>query len=81
MVPGSGGSIVFKPVFSSTPAAAVRGSVRKAEAALADPAMRRLMLREATRARDYLRTWGTEAAAAKSGELKFLIVALQRLGV
>jgi hypothetical protein len=79
--PGQGGSIVIKPVFSSTPTSAFNAAAGKMHNDLGDLAARQHLYREAMRARDYLRLLGNEQATAKAGELSFLIHALKKLGV
>lgn len=79
--PGQGGSIVIKPVFSSTPTSVFNAVAGKMRNALGDLAARQHLYREAIRARDYLRSLGAEQALAKAGELNFLIHALEKIGV
>ena len=73
--------IVFKPVFSSTPAKVVKDAIRKAEAKLDEAETRRTVHRDAVRARDYLRSMRTERSLARSGELNFLIKAIEKRGL
>lgn len=79
--PGQGGSIVLKPVFHSTPTSVFIAAAGKMRSELSDLAVRQYLYREASRARDYLRSLGAEPATAKAGELNFLIHALKKLGV
>jgi hypothetical protein len=79
--PGKNGAVVVKPVFSSTPASALHAASGKMQASLGDLTARQHLYREAARARDYLRALGTGQAAAKAGELNFLLHALKKLGV
>jgi hypothetical protein len=79
--PGHGGTIVIKPVFSSTPPQVFLTAAGKMRIELNDLFVRQHLHREALRARDYLRSWGTDQATAKSGELNFLIHALKKMGV
>ncbi|RLC18181.1 MAG: hypothetical protein DRI57_08750 [Deltaproteobacteria bacterium] len=81
MRPGRNGTIVFKPVFSSTPAKVVKDAIRKAEAKLDEAETRRTVHRDAVRARDYLRSMRTERSLARSGELNFLIKAIEKRGL
>jgi hypothetical protein len=78
--PGAGGSIVFKPVFGSASNAAARRAIKEAETALRDPTLRQQLIRDVTRARDFLGRSDLPGARAKSGELNFLIKALQKAG-
>jgi hypothetical protein len=80
MKPGNNGSIVFKKVFSSTPSRAAQKAIDKAYALLKDPSVRADFLNTAIKGRDYLKTFGTKAATSKSGELNFLVKALQKYG-
>lgn len=79
--PGQGGSIVIKPIFHSTSTSVFNAAAGKIQSALGDLAARQHLYREAVRARDYLRSLGTDQANAKAGELSFLIHALNKLGV
>jgi hypothetical protein len=79
--PGNEGSIIIKPVFSSTSTPAFHAAAGEMRNALSDVAARQQLYREAVRGRDYLRAFGSEQAAAKAGELTFLIHALEKLGV
>ena len=79
--PGQGGLIVLKPVFSSTPTAALSSAVGKMQNALGDLAARQHLYRQAIRARGYLRALGTKQATDKAGELTFFLHALEKLGV
>jgi hypothetical protein len=79
VLPGEGGTIVFKPVFSSQEGA-VGPAIRQVEEALADPAFRRHLHDTAARATEYLRQSGLPGAAAKSGETHFLRIALEKRG-
>jgi len=79
--PGQGEVIVLKPVFSSTPTAALNAAAGKMQNALGDLAARQHLYREAIRGREYLRALGTKQATDKAGELTFLIHALAKLGV
>lgn len=79
--PAQGGSIVIKPVFSSTTTSAFNTAAGKMQNELGDLAARQHLYREAIRARDYLRSLKSDQAAAKAGELSFLIHALKKLGV
>jgi hypothetical protein len=56
-------------------------AIRQAEQALADPAFRMHLHDAATRATEYLRQSGLPGAAAKSGETKFLRIALEKIGL
>lgn len=80
VLPGEGGKVVFKPVFSKD-AKVAEAAIKEAEAALADPAFRRQLHDTATRATEYLRTSGVEGAAAKSAETNFLRIALEKMGL
>ncbi|MDM8551301.1 type II toxin-antitoxin system HicB family antitoxin [Desulfobacterales bacterium HSG2] len=64
----------------STPAKVVKDAIRKAEAKL-DEAETRTVHRDAVRARDYLRGMRTERSLARSGELNFLIKAIEKRGL
>lgn len=80
VLPGEGGTIVFKPVFGSQEAVA-GPAIRQAGEALADPAFRTHLHDTATRATEYLRRSGLPGAAAKSGETHFLRIALEKMGL
>ncbi len=80
VLPGEGGTIVFKPVFSSQEAVA-GAAIKQAGEALADPAFRMHLHDTATRATEYLRRSGLPGAAAKSGETHFLRIALEKMGL
>jgi hypothetical protein len=80
VLPGEGGTVVFKPVFSSQ--AKIAGpAIKQAEAALQDVAFRRHLHATAIRATEYLRQSDLPGAAAKSGEGSFLRSALEKLGL
>src|SRR5262249_39810610 len=79
VLPGEGGTIVFKPVFRSQEAVA-GPATRQAEEALADPAFRMHLHDTATRATEDLRRSGMPPAAAKSGETHSLRIALEKMG-
>jgi hypothetical protein len=49
--------------------------------ALGNPGVRARLHRDAVRARDYLRDLGDAQSVAKSGELNFLIKALEKMGL
>lgn len=80
VLPGEGGTIVFKPVFSSQEAVA-GAAIKLAGEALADPAFRMHLHDTATRATEYLRRSGLPGAAANSGETHFLRIALEKMGL
>jgi hypothetical protein len=80
VLPGEGGTIVFKLVFGSQEPVA-GPAIRQAEDALADPAFRMHLHDTATRATEYLRQSGLPGAAAKSGETHFLRIALEKMGL
>jgi RHS repeat-associated protein len=80
VLPGEGGKVVFKPVFSKD-AKVAEAAIKEAQEALADPAFRTQLHDTATRATEYLRTSGLEGAAAKSGETNFLRIALEKMGL
>ncbi len=80
VLPGEGGKVVFKPVFSKD-AKVAEAAIKEAERALADPAFRRQLHDTATKATEYLRTSGVEGAAAKSGETNLLRIALDKMGL
>jgi RHS repeat-associated protein len=76
-VPGMDASIIFKPVFSGEPPSAVTAAIREAEEDLAeDPRFRAKLLDIAEKATTYLAQNG---AAPKSGETRFLAVAVRKL--
>jgi hypothetical protein len=83
--PDHRGGIVFRPVFSSTPADAVAEAVRTAETVcLPDPAVRVKWRRELERAIVYVRTYEGVLASRANGrqlEFRFLIRALDRFEV
>jgi len=80
VLPGAEATVVFRPVFGSQEAVA-GPAIRQAEQALADPAFRMHLHDAATRATEYLRQSGLPGAAAKSGETKFLRIALEKMGL
>jgi hypothetical protein len=80
VLPGAGGTVVFKPVFRSQEAIA-GSAIGEARRALADPSFRRELLATATRATEYLRQSGLPGAVAKSGETNFLRIALEKMGL
>jgi hypothetical protein len=77
--PGTGGSVVFKPVFGSTSDAAASRAVAQAQGALRDSAFRQQLIQDVERGRDYLGRSNLPGAQGKSGELNFLLKALQRM--
>jgi hypothetical protein len=77
--PGAGGSIVFKPVFATRAPAALQRAQATAQEALKDPRFREQLIRDVTRGRDYLGSSNLPGARAKSGELNFLLKALQKV--
>ena len=79
--PGQGGTIVLKSVFSSTPAQDVDAAIRLVQAEMTKVVFRQQLHRVAVRGVEYLRRCGLPGAAAKSGELRFLVIALKKLGL
>ena len=79
--PGHAGTIVLKPVFSSAPRQAVAAAIRHVQQRLADVYFRRQLHRAARRGLEYLRQCGLPGAAAKSGEVRFQVIAFEKLGV
>lgn len=79
--PGNGGTIVLKKVFSSTPDSAFNSAAKKMQQAIGDAGVRSRLHRDAVRARDYLKGLGDPQSIAKSGELTFLIKALEKMGL
>jgi RHS repeat-associated protein len=80
--PGAGGTIVFKPVFSSTKAGALRSAIREAENALQnDPQFQQALLRSSRMAVEYLGKSESALARARSGEVQFLVKALEKMGI
>jgi hypothetical protein len=79
--PGQDGSVVLKKVFSSTPDSAFNAASRRMQTALGDASVRARLHRDAVRARDYLKGLGDPRSIAKSGELSFLIKALEKMGL
>jgi hypothetical protein len=79
ILPGQGGTVVFKPVFSSTSAADASAAIRQAEIALRNPQFRAKLIQQTAHGRDYLKASGLERGPAKSGELNFLLKALEKL--
>lgn len=79
--PGHSGSIVLKKVFSSTKDSAFNAASRKMQRALSNTGVRAKLHRDAVRARDYLKGLGDAQSIAKSGELTFLIKALEKMGI
>lgn len=79
--PGRGGSIVLKPVFSSTTKQERDAAIQQVRSALASPQFRSRLHRVALRGVQYLKHSGLSGAAAKSGELRFLAIALKKLGL
>jgi hypothetical protein len=77
--PGQGGTVVFKPVFSSSTAAEVQAAVKQAEIAMQSAKFRAQLHRTAERATDYLRSSDLPGAAARSGETRFLMKALEKV--
>jgi len=82
--PDHTGGIVFRPVFSNTPKAAVDAAIRTAKRdCITDPAHRARWRRDIERAMRFLRTYTGELASLANGrlfEFRFLIVALDRYG-
>ncbi|WKN43207.1 RHS repeat-associated core domain-containing protein [Tunicatimonas pelagia] len=77
--PGADGTIVFRSVFSSQNAASVERAINKAHDALnSNPAFREALKDFSTRARDMLKK-GDDLSRSRSGELNFLIKALEKL--
>jgi hypothetical protein len=74
--PGNNASIVFKPVFSSTSNSAFNSASKVATEALKDIGFRQRLHNAAVRA---LQNIGGDTG--KAAELRFLIDALQKLGV
>jgi hypothetical protein len=72
---------VLKKVFSSTSDSAFNAASRRMQTALADASVRARLHRDAVRARDYLKGLGDPQSIAKSGELTFLIKALEKMGL
>ena len=56
-------------------------AIRKVGAKLDEAETRRTLHRDAVRARDYLRGMGTGRSLARSGELNFLIKAIEKRGL
>jgi len=79
--PGQAGTIVLKPVFSSAPRQSVNAAISQVQLRLADAQFRRQLHRAARRGLEYLRRRGLPGAAAKSGEVRFLAIALKKLGL
>jgi hypothetical protein len=80
VLPGAGGTVVFKPVFRSQEAIAGT-AIGEAMRALADPSFMRELHDTATKATEYLRQRGLPGAVAKSGETRFLRIALEKMGL
>ncbi|MDM8524331.1 type II toxin-antitoxin system RelE/ParE family toxin [Desulfococcaceae bacterium HSG8] len=59
----------------------VKDAIRKAKAKLEEAETRRIIWRDAVRARDYLRSMKTGRSLARSGELNFLIKAIEKRGL
>jgi hypothetical protein len=76
VLPGNGGSVVFKAVFSSDMKNA-DAAIRAAEIALQDVSFRQALLDTVERAIPYVVGQG---APGKSAELKFLADALRKIG-
>jgi hypothetical protein len=74
--PGNGASIVFTAVFSSTKDSALKAATKSATKALDDLGFRQRLHNAAVRALEMI---GGETG--KAAELRFLIAALQKLGV
>ena len=74
--PGTNGAIVFKPVFSSTSSSAFKTASKVATKALGDIGFRQRLHNAAVRALQSI-----PADSGKAAELRFLIAALQKLGV
>jgi RHS repeat-associated protein len=69
-------SIVFRPVFSSTPDAAVKAASKISEEALKDIGFRQRLYNACVRAINLL-----DGKCGRSAELRFLIAALEKMGV
>src|SRR5690242_8601218 len=79
--PGREATVVLKSVFSSTAPQDVEAARRAVREELTKAAFRRELHRAAVRGLEYLRRCGLPGAAAKSGELHFLRIALEKMGL
>jgi pretoxin HINT domain-containing protein len=79
--PGLDGSIVFKSVFASQESGRVAAAIKRAEEALrADVRFQQALLRSARAAVEYLGGSTSALGRARSGEVRFLVKALEKLG-
>ena len=76
--PGVGGSIVLKPVFSKYTSKQITAATKEINAAMKSPTFVNTLMRDTERAIEMLKT-GTDIERAASGELNFLLKALQKL--
>lgn len=78
LLPGKDGEMVIKSVFSSTPEAQVQEATKKTQEALTDPAFRERLTKTVGRAVKHFGKHAAQAARAKSGELRFLLIILRK---
>jgi len=79
VLPGKDGEVVFKAVFSRDSESQVRAAITKVRAALTEPGFRARLTKTVGRAVKHFGKSPLTGAAAKSGELRFLVKALLKL--
>jgi RHS repeat-associated protein len=80
--PGMNGEIVFKSVFSRVNPAKLTAAIKTAQEALMhDSHFQQALLRSSRQAVEYLGKGASELARSRSGEIHFLVKALEKMGI